>query len=123
MEFTPAAPFGAISCSKTDLERRYPFAFYQSPRNIKHQEVNKWGLKMAAETRRRHNSKKGHEEWCKKEIHCRLDIAIPLADRRALAGNSQYFNNKKHSDQGTHTDKPKSGSAKSDTPICPVLPN
>ena len=92
MEFTPAAPFGAISCSKTDLERRYPFAFYQSPRNIKHQEVNKWGLKMAAETRR-HNSKKGHKDWCKKEIHCRLDIAIPLADRRALAGNSQYYKN------------------------------
>ena len=91
---TPSSAFGCITEWENDLKQKYPYAYYESPVNVKQRQINKWGLQMASSSRHRHVKKLDHEKWCKEEIHRRTDIAISLADRGDFAGDSLYFKNK-----------------------------
>ena len=88
---TPSSSFGTVVHRADELMKQYPFAFYESPMNVKQREVNKWGLKMASSSRHRFIKKKEHEDWCKKEIRLRGEIIISLSEKNELVGDSKYF--------------------------------
>ena len=77
----PSLTFGrkSLEIGEAQLKKEYPFAFYCSPLNLKHKEVNTWGLNLASYSRHRFTAKKVHEKWVRGEISYRVGLLYKFA--------------------------------------------
>lgn len=92
----PTTVFGYTkrSCSSEELKKKYPFAHFENPVNIKHRLVNQWGLNMAASSRGRFNKQRDHTKWCMDERSNRLSLQLATTEAEEVSFETNYYQEK-----------------------------